>query len=152
MRPSFFVRWVIAACGALVFSALVAAPATASPAAREQDSLSLRAGDSRAAPHRTRGRTVGRASRRTVHYILRTGRLVHRPADSWLQGRHPQPLGETRAAALQSSSSALAAHDPRLLTPLEPLGVLGLTPHPDPAPARLAPRSPRGPPAAAWLG
>jgi len=139
----------IAACGTLFFWLLSAPIADAAPAPRRHARVTRAFDESRHAPRhvRVRARFEREGGRHSLHYFLRTHRLVARNGSAWLERRRTNPLRDHDAAALQNGTLALGGEDDVLLLgALEPLGIL-------PSPQRrltsngaVTPRSPRGPP------
>jgi hypothetical protein len=149
MRPSFFVRLGIAACGTLALCLLSVAIADASPAPRRAARIARTACDSRPMLRRcSRGRPgLEQVSRRSILYLLRTQKLVrHHPAE-WLERQRTSPLRDTGAAALQSNVAAVDGEGDLQIESLRPLGILFSPPTRITVHGSVTPRSPRGPPA-----
>jgi hypothetical protein len=139
----------IAVCGTLFLWLLSASIADAAPVSRRHARVTRPLYESRHAPRhvRARARLDQEAGSRSLHYFLRTRRLVSWNMNAWLERRRTSPLRDHDAAALQNGTLALGGQDDLLvLASLEPLGVL-------PSPqcritinGAVTPRSPRGPP------
>jgi hypothetical protein len=149
MRPSFFVRLGIAVCGTLFLWLLSASIADAAPVSRRHARVTRPQYESRHAPRRVRARVRvdQEAGGRSLHYFLRSPRLISRHVNAWLERRRTSPLRDHDAAALQNSTLALGGEDDLLvLASLEPLGVLPSPQCRIPIKGAVTPRSPRGPP------
>jgi hypothetical protein len=136
--------------GTLVLGLLSASVANAAPAPRRQARIAARIlCEARGVP--CRGERLGAkdGGHQSSAFVKQTRRLLHRPSGTWLGRSRTRPLGGSDLVALQNGAAVGGADDPRLLTSLEPLGLLAPSQSRAAVSGSVTPRSPRGPPAVA---